>query len=259
MAHPLSLVMHLHAPVPPLPHRHPCPRPDRLAALRLQLQEAFRNKIGGFEDISSYTGIYDASFLFSGWGTHFIDFDNDGWKDIFVAQSHVLDNVTLDYPEISYQQPLLLLKNIEGIFIDISAQMGVEFQHAWASRGASFADFNNDGFIDVAVNTNNGPSLLLRNNGNAGRWITVNVIGSHSNRDGIGTQVRIVGSSGSVQYGMISTVGSYLSGNDKRLHFGMGGDRKVKEIEVVWPSGVVQRLTDVATNQILAIAEPPRE
>ena len=70
---------------------------------------------------TGYTGIYDASFLFSGWGTHFIDFDNDGWKDIFVAQSHVLDNVTLDYPEISYQQPLLLLKNIEGIFIDISA------------------------------------------------------------------------------------------------------------------------------------------
>ena len=228
-------------------------------ALSLEGYVLLRNEHTEFTDIAGHTGIAPASLQFSGWGTQFIDFDNDGWKDLFVAQAHVLDNITLDYPELSYEQPLLMLRNIEGKFEDISAQVGAAFRTPWAARGASFGDFNNDGFVDVAVNTNDGAPLLLRNNGNRGRWITVNAIGSRSNRDGIGTQVRIIGSSGMEQHGMVSTAGSYLSGNDRRLHFGMGEDRTVKEIEVVWPSGVVQRLTDVATNQILSITELPRE
>ncbi len=228
-------------------------------ALSLEGYVLLRNEHTEFTDIAGHTGIAPASLQFSGWGTQFIDFDNDGWKDLFVAQAHVLDNITLDYPELSYEQPLLMLRNIEGKFEDISAQVGAAFRTPWAARGASFGDYNNDGFVDVAVNTNDGAPLLLRNNGNRGRWITVNAIGSRSNRDGIGTQVRIIGSSGMEQHGMVSTAGSYLSGNDRRLHFGMGEDRTVKEIEVVWPSGVVQRLTDVTTNQILSITELPRE
>lgn len=228
-------------------------------ALSLEGYVLLRNMRAEFEDIADRTGIARLSSRFSGWGTQFIDYDNDGWKDLFVAQAHVLDNITLDFPELSYAQPLLMLKNLRGQFEDISDQSGAAFHTAWASRGASFGDFNNDGFIDVAVNTNDGAPLLLRNNGNGGRWITVDTAGSHSNRDGIGAQVRIVGSSGVEQYGMVSTAGSYLSANDKRLHFGMGEDMTVKEIEIVWPRGAVQRLTDIPTNQILSITEPPKE
>ena len=228
-------------------------------ALSLEGYVLLRNMRAEFEDIADRTGIARLSSRFSGWGTQFIDYDNDGWKDLFVAQAHVLDNITLDFPELSYAQPLLMLKNLRGQFEDISDQSGAAFHTAWVSRGASFGDFNNDGFIDVAVNTNDGAPLLLRNNGNGGRWITVDTAGSHSNRDGIGAQVRIVGSSGVEQYGMVSTAGSYLSANDKRLHFGMGEDMTVKEIEIVWPRGAVQRLTDIPTNQILSITEPPKE
>ena len=228
-------------------------------ALSLEGYVLLRNKRTEFEDIAGRAGIARLSLQFSGWGTQFIDYDNDGWKDLFVAQAHVLDNVTLDSPKLSYEQPLLMLRNLRGTFEDVSGRSGEAFRAAWASRGASIGDFNNDGFIDVAVNTNNGAPLLLRNNGNGGRWITVDAVGSHSNRDGIGARVRIVGSSGVEQHGMVSTAGSYLSGNDKRLHFGMGEDRTVKEIEIVWPSGAVQRLTNISTNQILSITEPPKE
>jgi hypothetical protein len=192
----------------------------------------------------------------SGWGMKFLDYDNDGWKDIFVAQGHVLDSISTDFPAIPYRQPLLLLRNARGSFADVSARSGPVFEAPRAARGAAFGDFNRDGSVDVALTNNDGPAALLRNEGRGQNWIQVDTVGTTSNRDGIGALVRVVGESGIEQYRMVSTASSYLSASDKRVHFGLGNDRRIRTIEIRWPSGVVQTLTNQQPNRILVVSEP---
>jgi len=211
---------------------------------------------GSFTYATSSSGLGQMTVSHSGWGVRLFDYDNDGWKDLFVAQAHVLDTVAIDFPSISYRQRLLLLRNVRGRFQDVSDQAGQAFRVPLAARGAAFGDFNNDGWMDVVVNANDGPPLLLRNNGGKSNWILIDTIGSSSNRDGIGARIRIAGESGLEQYGFVSTASSYLSASDKRIHFGFGSDRRIREIEIRWPSGTVQHLTDVAVNQILRVKEP---
>ena len=228
-------------------------------ALSLEGYALYQNTQGALEDFSDQTGISAISMPYGGWGTKFIDYDNDGWKDLFVAQSHVMDTIAVDFPQISYKQPFLLLKNVHGRFRDVSSLSGTPFKQLRAARGAAFGDFNNDGFLDMVVNQNDGPPLLLCNGGNKAKWILINTVGEDSNRDGIGAQIRIVGESGLEQFSVVSTASSYLSASDKRVHFGLGSDRSIKELEIRWPSGAVQRLKDVATNQILTVKEPAKE
>ena len=230
-----------------------------LNALSLEGYVLFENAQGELEDTSDQAGVSGISMPYSGWGTKFIDYDNDGWKDLFVAQGHVLDTVSIDSPQISYLQPLLMMRNVKGRFENVSDRSGAAFGISRAARGAAFGDFNNDGFVDVAVNINDGPPLLLHNRGGEGNWILIKLVGSVSNRDGIGAQVRVVGESGLTQYRVVSTAASYLSASDKRVHFGLGKDRTIKVIEITWPSGIVQRLKDVEANQILIVEEPPKE
>jgi hypothetical protein len=227
-----------------------------LNALSLQGYVLLRNTQGEYEDVSDLTGLTALSMPYGGWGSKFVDYDNDGWKDLFVAQGHVMDTISADFPSISYKQQLLLLRNNHGHFGDASASGGLSFQIPLAARGAAFGDFDNDGFTDVVVSTNDGAPVFLRNNGNKNNWILINTVGVSSNRDGIGTRIHIVGESGLEQYGFVSTCSSYLSASDKRVHFGLGSDRRVRRIEVHWPSGVEQILKDVAVNQILTVKEP---
>lgn len=232
--------------------------PDLLVnALSLQGYALFRNVKGDFEDVSEQTGLSRATMPHSGWGMKFVDYDNDGWKDIFVAQGHVLDTISTDFPAIPYRQTLLLLRNMRGSFSDVSARSGSVFEVARAARGAAFGDFNRDGFVDVAINNNDGRAVLLRNEGREHHWIQIQTVGTTSNRDGIGSLVRVVGDSGTEQYRMISTASSYLSASDKRAHFGLGTDRRISTIEIRWPSGVVQTLNDQQPNRILVVTEPP--
>ena len=228
-------------------------------ALSLEGYALYQNTQGALEDFSDQTGISAISMPYGGWGTKFIDYDNDGWKDLFVAQSHVMDTIAVDFPQISYKQPFLLLKNVHGRFWDVSSLSGAPFRQLRAARGAAFGDFNNDGFLDIVVNQNDGSPLLLCNGGNKEKWIVINTVGADSNRDGIGARIRIVGESGLEQFGVVSTASSYLSASDKRVHFGLGSNRSIKELEIRWPSGAVQRLKDVATNQILTVTEPATE
>jgi enediyne biosynthesis protein E4 len=229
-----------------------------LNALSLQGYVLFRNNRGEFEDVSEQTGIAQITMQYSGWGMKFIDFDNDGWKDIFVAQGHVLDTISVDYPQIPYKQKFLMMRNSGGRFEDVSSRCGAAFLEPQAARGVAFGDFNNDGFIDLVVSVNDGSPLLLRNNPSGRRWILIDTIGSGSNRDGIGARIRVMGESGLDQHTIVSTASSYLSASDKRAHFGMGKDRQIKSIEIRWPSGVVQELKGLETNQILTVREPAK-
>jgi len=128
-----------------------------------------------------------------------------------------------------------------------------------AARGAAFGDLDNDGFIDVAINCNDGHAILLRNQGGSGHhWLLVQLVGSSSNRDGIGAKLRLVTDDGRERYAFASTAGSYLSASDKRVHFGLGGSKKIQLLEITWPSGRVQRLDAIPADQILQIHEPSR-
>ena len=169
-----------------------------------------------------------------------------------------MDTIQLTYPHLRYLQPPLLLHNQAGRkFSDVSAQSGEIFKQKWAARGLAIGDLGNRGALDVVVTTNNGPAYVLRNQGgDRNHWLTMQLEGRKSNRDGIGAEVKIVSASGAPQYATVTTSGSYLSASDRRVHFGLGADASVKSIEIRWPSGIVQRLENVNANQILSATEP---
>ena len=220
----------------------------------------FRNNHGLFEYMSRPSRVGGITISHSGWGTKFIDYDNDGWKDLFVAQGHVMDNIQLIKPHLRYLEPPLIMRNVNGKFRDVSQQSGTPFGIPRAMRGAAFGDLDNNGFVDIAINCNNGGAVILRNQGgNGNHWLLVNTCGTVSNRDGIGARIRLVSESGREQYGLVSTAGSYMSANDKRVHFGFGQDRMVKLLEITWPSGRVQRLEEIPADQILTVREPEQD
>ena len=226
-------------------------------ALAHQRYALFRNDGGSFEYASGPTEVSRITLSQSGWGTKFVDFDNDGWKDLLVGQGHVIDNIELLKPSVRYLQPLLLMRNLGGRFEDVSKQAGTAFQVPLAARGVAFGDLNNDGRLDLAVNCNNGPALLLRNTSPPeNHWLLVNTVGTSSNREGIGATLRLVSGSGREQRAFVSTASSYFSSNDKRVHFGLGRERTIRLLEISWPNGVVQRLQGVQPDQILTVREP---
>jgi hypothetical protein len=224
-------------------------------ALAKQKYALFRNRSGAFEYISGRMGLAAASVGHSGWGAKFVDYDNDGLKDIFVAQGHVMDNIELTQPDVRYLEPPLLLRNVPPLFVDASKHSGPIFSLPLAARGAAFGYLHNNGSLDIALNCNEQPAVLLEWSGNANHWLLVNTIGARGNRDGIGAQLHIVTPDGKQQYAVVSTAGSYLSASDKRVHFGLGANTIVKSLEIDWPSGVVQTLTNVKADQLLVVRE----
>jgi hypothetical protein len=232
--------------------------PDIFAnALATQRYSLFHNNGGSFDYVSDVTRVGAATIQHSGWGAKFIDYDNDGWKDLFVAQGHVMDNIQLTQPQLRYREPPLLLRNTGRIFVNASEEGGAAFRTPRAARGAAFGDLNNDGLVDVVMNSNNEAAVILENRCASGNhWLIVDTRGCRSNRDGIGTEIRVTTASGPQQYAMVTTGSSYLSSNDKRVHFGLGPNREVKLLELRWPSGKVQRLENVAADQVLTVREP---
>ena len=231
-------------------------RPDIVATdLSNERYMLFRNNGDGtFRDVTNASGLGGATLAFSGWSTHLFDFDNDGWKDLFVAQGHVMDTIQLTSPNLKYMQPPLLLRNESGHFKRVI--LGPAFETEWAGRGAAFGDLDNDGDVDIVVSNVGQKATVLRNDGgNHSHWLGIQTIGKKSNRDGIGSRVKVVSASGFTQYFTVNTAVGYLSASDKRLIVGLGADSTAKLVEIRWPSGIVQKLENVKAGQMLKVTE----
>ncbi len=213
----------------------------------------FRNLGRGlFEEISVPTGVARVSAQFWSWGGDFMDFDNDGWQDLLIANG--------DGHRLSEKQEQLLMRNVPGtggqrVFVDVSRSVGPYFDTRSVARGLATGDFDNDGDLDFFVLNIDQPSVLLRNDGgNRNNWLTVRLTGTKSNRDGVGARV-IVRSGDFTQVAEKMSASSYLSQNDPRLHFGLGRRTSVDEVTIKWPSGKTQTLKGVAANQFLTVIE----
>ena len=203
-----------------------------------------------FTDVSYTAKLAEVSLPYVGWGTKFFDYDNDGWLDLFVVNGHA-------YPQRDHyrQRELLHHNNRDGTFSEVAAQMGATLMQERVGRGAAFGDIDNDGDIDIVVNDLDGSPQLLRNDGgNSNNSVLIKTVGVNSNRDGIGARVKVV-SGDLTQIDEVRSGGSYLSQNDLRLHFGLEKRTTVDLIEVRWPSGVIDKITNLSANRILTIKE----
>jgi len=221
------------------------------------------HNIGGatFEDATFAAGLGKHT-QFLGWGCGFFDIDNDGWPDILICNGHVYPEVEQLKTEAGYPQQKLLYKNLRnGHFDDVSLRGGPGITVPVASRGCAFGDFDNDGDIDVVVNTvNDYPQLLRCDSLNGQNWIKVRTIGTKSNRSGIGARLRCVThpadeSKPHQQIDEVRSGGSYISQNDLRVHFGLGKASRVELLEIRWPSGQLDTLKDVKVNQLIYVKE----
>lgn len=232
-------------------------RPDLfVTAISNETFTYFHNLDGRlFEDLTAQTGLGRLSLLMSGWGAGIYDLNNDGWKDLVAANSHVNDNIEMEM-NVPFKQKNAVFANVGGRFVDVSQGAGEDFQAAAAHRGLAFGDLTNDGKVDVVISVLGQPAEIFRNvsPGNA-HWLTIKTVGTRSNRDGIGAKIRLESASG-VQYNHVTTSVGYASSSDVRVHFGLGQDAVVKSLEVRWPSGVRQELHNIPADQILTVVEP---
>ena len=221
--------------------------PDILmTGLRGETFELFRNNgKGAFEDASATSGLLALSRPWSGWSCGFVDLDNDGQLDIFVACGGL---------EMNDPQPNRVLRNLGGKFADVSSSAGSDFAVARVHRGAVFADFDNDGRMDIAVTSINGPTELWMNRSPMRHWLQLKLKGTRSNAMALGAKV-ICRSSQRTQVSLVANSVGYGCSSDSRVHFGLADDRKVS-LEIHWPSGVVQEMKDVMSDQRLTIEEP---
>jgi enediyne biosynthesis protein E4 len=213
---------------------------------------------GEFVDATVSSGLARPTSQMSGWGNGIVDFDNDGWKDLFVARSNVLDNISGLVAERQYPEPNSLFRNLGNRkFEDVSAGAGPEFAKAGAHRGVAFGDIDNDGRVDMVVTVLNGSLKLLHNvSTDRNHWILLKLEGTKSNRMGIGTQIQITTEDGHSQWNEVTTAVGYASSSDSRVHFGLGSNRHIREIEVRWPSGIKEILHDIDGDRIMNIKEP---
>jgi hypothetical protein len=216
-----------------------------------------KNADGTFSDTSRATRTAAASMPYVGWGVKMFDYDNDGWLDRFVANGHVYPQIEGAFPGGHYRQRKLFHRNLRnGTFANLSNEAGEALRERRASRGAAFGDYDEDGDIDIIVNDLDGPPMLLRNDGGnaAGHWLKLKLAGTKSNRNAVGARVTLK-TGALIQVDEVHAGDSYLSHSDWRLHFGLGAATKVDELTIRWPSGAVEKLTNVAADRVLTIQE----
>ncbi len=234
-------------------------RPDLIVTALAGETFLLRMNIGRglFAEATYKAGIGLASKVLAGWSVGAFDFDNDGHKDLFTTNSHVSENVHR-YSQQQYKQVNALFRNRgDATFEDAGAKAGPALAVPLAHRGAAFGDLNNDGKIDVVTSAIGDPAEILYNtSANRNHWLIIETEGRASNRDGIGTRIRLTGQSGPVQYNHVTTSVGYVSSSDRRVHFGLGSGTAAAEIELRWPSGKVQVLKNVPADRVLKVTEP---
>jgi hypothetical protein len=224
---------------------------------------------GMFRDVSYSSGVALPSWQLLGWGTGFFDYDNDGWEDLFVANGHVYPQVDQHPIDMTFAEPKLVHRNLgTGKFGDVTAQLGTALTHPWSSRGAAFADFDNDGDVDVAVNNLGTRPSLFRNEGGhlSGSCLQIELVSRTGNRGATGTRVTIE-TEQTRQMQEVTAGNSYQSTNESRLHFGLGTSPAVKSVVIRWPDRQLQQFDSVAANrryslkqgEQLAVIEPKRD
>jgi len=213
---------------------------------------------GLFTDVTAASGLAALTSRSTAWGVGVFDFDNDGLKDLFTTNSDILDN-SVRLAHRPYPLPNRVFRNLGNLrFEDLSTKAGASFRVPAPHRGAAFGDLNNDGKIDVVVNVLNGsPEIWMNRSRNHNHWIILKLVGVKSNRDGLGTKVKITTLSG-LQYNHATATVGYNSSSDKRVHFGLGNSAVVESIELSWPSGTKQVLKNVKADQIVTITEGSR-
>jgi hypothetical protein len=220
----------------------------------------YRNDGSGlFNDEAGASGIGKMSAQSLTFACFFFDYDLDGLLDIFAANGHVSDDISVVQPNVKYAQPPHLFHNKgKSKFEEISPKLGRALQRAIVGRGAAYGDFDNDGDLDLLITANNGPARLLRNdNANQNDMLRLKLVGTASNRDGIGARVQLKSSKGPREFGMVKTGSSYLSQSELVLTFGLGKpeDDKILSLEITWPSGQRQSMGDIKPNQFLTVQE----
>ena len=211
---------------------------------------------GIFTDVSYPAGLGDPTINYLGMATFFIDYNNDGWKDIFIVNGQLYPEVDKFFTDERYlQNPQLFANQANGKFREVSTDVGIRSM-LLGGRGGAYCDYDNDGDQDILITTIDNRPVLLRNDGGnrAGHWLQIKTEGTKSNRDGIGAWVKVVAGD-LTQYDRVRTGGSWLSGNDMRLHFGLGPRQGAERIEITWPSGRVDQLTNVSADQIIVVRE----
>lgn len=216
----------------------------------------YRNQGNGeFTDMAGPAGLGPVSIPFLGFGVRFLDFDNDGWKDVFVANGHVNPQVDAHSFGVSYAQRALLFHNTgNGRFEEIGLRAGAAMKTARVSRGAAVADFDNDGRLDLVMTNLDASPVLLRNASTAGNWLRIRTVGGKSNRDGYGARVEVT-AGGVTQSDEVRAGSSYASSSDPRLHFGLGKAARADRVVVHWPSGTEDTIQNVPANQEIMVKE----
>lgn len=223
-----------------------------------QMISLFHNEGNGlFVDEAPQSEIGRASLVTLGFGCFFFDYDNDGWSDIFVADGHIEDQIEKVQKRVRFAEPPHLFRNLGGgKFTEVTAQMGAGFDASKVARGAAYADIDNDGFLDILLTTNSGPAHLYHSEGGWNHSLRFKLLGTKSNRDGIGAVVRVVSNhEQDRQWKMLRSGSSYLSQSELVLTFGLGHQSKADLIEIQWPSGQVDRLKDINAGQTVTVEE----